>query len=234
MDNILLVVVLLEYVLLVTTAAPMLLPGRFQKHPNLGIGIWYGLFASSLVATILALGLGVYSVFETYLRLREGQPMWFVLLASVAPWILLGLAGVVLAMSNLRLAPLFEVAKKADYLQLISPREVFKYRRAKVYELDLPNYFAFTKDRGIYLTKSAFELPGRQLEAILRHEYGHIKLAHQRLKAIAALGQQLFPWLAVSRALATELDRLCELAADNYALKRVYSKDLAEARSKFL
>jgi hypothetical protein len=34
--------------------------------------------------------------------------------------------------------------------------------------------------------------------------------------------------------LVYEIDRLCELSADKYALHRVYSKDLIEARSKFI
>jgi hypothetical protein len=42
------------------------------------------------------------------------------------------------------------------------------------------------------------------------------------------------PWFAVSRAFSKEVDRLCELAADNYALRKVYSKDLYEARALFI
>lgn len=234
MESIFLIVILVEYVLLVTTAAPMFLVGRFSRIPNLGILVWFLLFFSVVLATVIAIALASWSIFETYLRLQAGESIWFVLLASIAPWALLGFAGILLALGNQKLAPLFVQGKKADYLSLIAPRELFKYRRAKVYELDVPNYFAFTKDLGIYLTKAAFELPHEQLQAILRHEYGHIKLGHQNLKRITGLAVQLLPWFAVSRAFSKEVERLCEIAADNYALRRVYSRDLFEARKRFI
>ncbi len=44
---------------------------------------------------------------------------------------------------------------------------------------------------------------------------------------------QLTPWFVVSKAFSAEVARLCEVAADRYALKRVYSKDLVEARANF-
>lgn len=233
-ESIFLVVILVEYVLLVTTAAPMFLVARFNRRPNLGIAIWFVLFFSVVLASVVAIGLASWSIFETYIRLQAGEEIWFTLLASIAPWVLLGFAGILVALANQKLAPLFTQGKRADYLSLIAPRELFKYRRAMVYELDVPNYFAFTKDLGIYLTKATFDLPQPQLQAILRHEYGHIVLGHQKLKRVTALAIQLMPWFAVSRAFSKEVERLCELAADNYALRKVYSKDLYEARKLFI
>ena len=107
------------------------------------------------------------------------------------------------------------------------------YRKAQIMELDVPGYFALTRDKQIYLSKAVFELPAKQLSAIMRREYGHIKFRHQNLKQFAYLIYQLFPWVVASRALVYEIDRLCELSADKYAIYRVYSKDLIEARSKF-
>ena len=233
MESIFLIVILVEYVLLVTTAAPMFMVSRFNSRPNLGIASWFALFSSVVLAGVVSIGLAAWSIFETYIRLQAGEELWFTLLASIAPWVLLGFAGILVALANQKLAPLFTQGKRADYLSLIAPRELFKYRRARVYELDVPNYFAFTKDLGIYLTKAAFELPQPQQQAILRHEYGHIALGHQTLKRITAIAIQLMPWFAVSRAFSKEVERLCELAADNYALRKVYSKDLYEARRLF-
>jgi Zn-dependent protease with chaperone function len=211
----------------------MFMVSRFNSRPNLGIASWFALFSSVVLAGVVSIGLAAWSIFETYIRLQAGEELWFTLLASIAPWVLLGFAGILVALANQKLAPLFTQGKRADYLSLIAPRELFKYRRARVYELDVPNYFAFTKDLGIYLTKAAFELPQPQQQAILRHEYGHIALGHQTLKRITAIAIQLMPWFAVSRAFSKEVERLCELAADNYALRKVYSKDLYEARRLF-
>lgn len=234
MESIFLIVILVEYVLLVTTAAPMFMVSRFNSRPNLGIAAWFALFFSVVLAGVVAVALASWSIFETYIRLQAGEELWFTLLASVAPWVLLGFAGILVALANQKLAPLFTQGKRADYLSLIAPRELFKYRRAKVYGLDVPNYFAFTKGVGIYLTKAALDLPDNQLQAILLHEYGHIALGHQRLKRVTALAIQLMPWFAVSRAFSKEVDRLCELAADNFALRKVSPLDLYEARALFV
>lgn len=222
-----------EWVLLVTLSAPLFFAGKFEKTPNLGIWLWFLSLGSAVIASAVALSLAGWSIFSTWLLLQAGEGIFFTLAASIAPWLLLGFTGILLALANQRLSPLFDVAKR--YLPRLDQiaREISEYRRATVYELDVPGYLAITKDQGIYLSKAVFELPARQLEAILRHEYGHIKLGHEKIKSLGYLVYQLFPWFAASRALVFEIDRLVELSADKYALKRVYSKDLALARAHF-
>jgi len=228
-----LLILLTEWVLLVTVSAPLFFAGRFNKTPNLGLWLWFSSLGSAVIATIMVVALASYSIFETWLRLQENDDIIFTLAASVAPWLLMGFAGILIALANQRLSPMFDLAKRYQPRLSEVAREISKYRRATVYELDVPGYLAITKDRGIYLSKSVFELPAKQLEAILRHEYGHIKLRHERVKAFAYGIYQLLPWFAASRALVFEVDRLVELSADKYALKRVYSKDLALARAHF-
>jgi Zn-dependent protease with chaperone function len=228
-----LLILLTEWVLLVTVAAPLFFAGRFNKSPNLGLWLWFLSLGSAVAATIAATLIGSYSIFTTWLRLREGQDIFFTLAASIAPWLLMGFAGILIALANQRLAPMFDLAKRYQPRLSEVARQISKYRRATVYELEVPGFVAITKDNGIYLSEAVFELPAKQLEAILRHEYGHIKLGHERVKAFAYGVYQLLPWFAASRALVFEVDRLVELSADKYALKRVYSKDLAEARAHF-
>lgn len=228
-----LLIVLTEWVLLVTVSAPLFFAGRFKKTPNIGLWLWFGSLGSAIVASVIAIALATWSIFSTWMSLQEGDDLVFTLAASFAPWLLLGFTGILLALANQRLSPLFDVAKR--YLPALDQvaRHISQYRRATVYELDVPGFVAITKDRSMYLSKAVFELPAKQLDAILRHEYGHIKLGHERVKALAYLAYQLFPWFAASRALVFEVDRLVELSADKYALKRVYSKDLAQARAHF-
>jgi Zn-dependent protease with chaperone function len=156
-----------------------------------------------------------------------------ILAVSFAPWLMLAFAGILLALSNQKLEPLFRAAKEFDHLAQLARREVESFHKAKVYELEVPGYIALTRGYAIYLSKAVFELPERQLDAILWHEYGHIRLKHQRLKRFTNLMMQLAPWFVVSRGFSAEVSKLCEIAADKYAMKRVYSKDLAEARSNF-
>jgi Zn-dependent protease with chaperone function len=228
-----LLILLIEWVLLVTVAAPLFFAGRFDKTPNIGIWLWFTVLLSAVLATAISIVIATVSIFTTWQNLSAGQSLGITLLASVAPWVLLGAAGILLALANQRLAPLFAIRDKLDPLTNLMARQIMAYRKAQIMELDVPGYFALTRDKQIYLSKAVFELPAKQLAAIMRHEYGHIKLRHQNLKQFAYLIYQLFPWVVASRALVYEIDRLCELSADKYALHRVYSKDLIEARSKF-
>ncbi len=232
-SSIYLLLVLIEYVLLVSTAAPFILVNRFSKTPNLGIAVWFLLFFSAMAAAITAVGIATWSIIETYYLLQTATDLWLILAVSIAPWLMLALAGILLALSNQRLEPLFRAAKQFDQLAQLARREVESFHKAKVYELEVPGYIALTKGYAIYLSKAVFDLPDKQLAAILWHEYGHIRLKHQRLKRITNLMMQLTPWFVVSRGFAFEVAKLCEIAADKYALKRVYSKDLSEARAHF-
>lgn len=232
-SSIYLLLVLIEYVLLISTAAPFLLVNRFSKSPSIGIAVWFTLFFTAMAAAILSFGIAAWSIIETYYLLQTTTDIALILAVSFAPWLLLAFAGILLALSNQRLEPLFRAAKEFDQLAKLARREVEIFHRAKVYELEIPGFIAITRGYEIYLSKAVFSLPKQQLEAILWHEYGHIRLGHQRLKRFTHLMMQLTPWFVVSKAFSAEVARLCEVAADHYALKRVYSKDLAEARANF-
>lgn len=231
--SIYLLIVLVEYVLLVSTSAPFLLSNRFARLPNLGIGIWFGLYFSAMAAALMAVLVAGWSIIETYYLLQTSTDIWLILAISLAPWLMLAFAGILLALSNQRLEPLFRSAKAFDELAILARREVEPFQKARVFRLDVPGHLALTKNFEIYLSKAVFDLPPEQLAAVLWHEYGHIRLRHQVLKRLTKLMKQLTPGFVVSRAFSFEVDKLCEIAADRYALKRVEAKDLKYARSHF-
>ena len=228
-----LLILLIEWIMLITIAAPVFFAGRFRKKPTLGIFVWLTSIASSIVATLWALVIATGFIFESYFRLREGDEIGSVLILSFAPWLLLGFAGVLLALANQRLSSLF-VVSAGPLDSLLGGRVVQKFRTAEVIELSLPGYFALSKGRAIYLSKAVFELAAKQYEAVLQHEYGHIVLRHGLIKKFSHLIYQLMPWVVASRAMKNEVDFLCEVAADNYALRRVMNKDLRAARKLFV
>lgn len=234
MDNLLLLlIVLIEYVLVVTTSAPLFLANRFRKSPNLGIGVWFGLFFSAMIAGVMSLGIATYSIFATWQSIRESDSLWLTLAGSVAPWLLLAFAGVLLALGNQKLEPMFQKRAELDLLSQLAPREIMTFHKARVFELEVPGFYALSRGYQIYVSKAVFKLSEKQQNAILWHEYGHIRLNHELLKRITNFVLQLSSWFAVSRGFAYEVAKLCELSADKYALKRVYSKDLYEARKLF-
>ena len=106
-SSIYLLLVLIEYVLLVSTAAPFILVNRFSKAPNLGIAIWFLLFFSAMASAITAVGIAAWSIIVTYYLLQTATDIWLILAASIAPWLMLAFAGILLALSNHKLDPLF-------------------------------------------------------------------------------------------------------------------------------
>lgn len=228
-----LLILLIEWVMLVTIAAPLFLAGKFRSKPTLGIFLWLTAIATSILATVWALLIAVTSVFESYFRLQQDDDMLSILLVSFAPWLLLGFAGILLALVNQRLSSLFRVEKQ-PIESMLGGKLKQTFRKANVLELSLPGYFALTRGKEIFFSKAVFELPAKQFKAVLEHEYGHIALRHGLIKKFAFLIYQLVPWVVASRAMKNEIDVLAELAADNYALKRVDRKDLNQARRLFV
>jgi Zn-dependent protease with chaperone function len=226
-----LLIVLIEWVLLVTLAAPLILFGKFGKRPTLGIFVWFFALASSIFAIILGLAISVLSVFDTYAQLREDQDLVTVLAASFAPWVLLALAGILIAIANQRLAGFFEAPATLGHL---GGKLIRNFQGVPVYELSVPGYFALTNERKIFLSTSVLELPSDDLEAILTHEIAHIKLKHELFKKLAYLAYRLMPSIAASRALASEVSRLCEIAADKAAEKNYPKEKLASLRQLFV
>ena len=226
-------ILLIEWILLVTIGAPLFFAGRFRKAPTVGIFVWLAAISSTIIATIWAGVVAVGFVFESYFRLREGDDVASVLLLSFAPWLLMGFAGILLALANQRLANLFTVDSDPA-ASLLGAKYKMQFQSAKVFELALPGYLALTRKKEIYLSKPVFDLPSEQLQAILHHEQGHIFLRHGMIKRFAFMIFQLLPWVVASRAMKSEIDVLAELAADNYALKRVTRKDLNAARRLFI
>lgn len=231
--SLLVLILLIELVMIGTIITPLFFTGRFDSHPNLGIALWFIFIAAAILAALGAVGIATWSIFGTRLGLSEPGNVGFTLAASLAPWILLALAVALMVLTNKRLAPMFQASKDLDVSTMLVSREVMTHRGVQVMELDIPGYLAVTRDKKIYLSKAAFNLPQRQLDVVLLREIGHLKHNHQLVKRIAGIPYQLFPWLAATRALRFEVSRLCDVSADKFALKRVYSKDFVEARRLF-
>lgn len=230
----------LEWVILVTTLAPIFLPSRrlFLKFPNLGLFTWFAALLSAGVAALAASSVMVWSIVETWVALDAnpaGSPTWFaVFWASFAPWLVLAAAGISLAVINLRIEPLVVAAKQTQPLFEGALRPVQNFMGVEVLEMPLPIAVAFTRNRQIILSSVVREvLTDGQFEAVLFHELAHIRGNHNALKKLAGFVRLLSPQLAASKALVVEVDRLCELAADKRALREVDAQTLQSARRIF-
>ena len=235
----LIIPIAIEWVILVTTLAPMILVGRFDSRPRLGLAIWFSTLFSAGLAVALALGVALASIATTYLKLTAnpvGSESWLLALAaSFAPWAILAIAGISLALVNQRIAPIVSSAKETAPLLAAASRPVRHFDGVEVRQIELRVMVAAAHRGSILISSTALgALTEAELDAVFWHEVGHIRGRHNQLKQLAGLVRTLSPWLAASRALVVEVERLAELDADRYALRHVSAELLRATRSRFI
>lgn len=235
----LIIPIAIEWVILVTTLAPMILVGRLDSRPRLGLAIWFSTLFSAGLAVALALGVALASIATTYLKLTAnpiGSESWLLaLVASFAPWAILAIAGISLALVNQRIAPMVSTAKDTTPLLAAASKLVRHFDGVEVRQIELPVMVAAAHRGSILISTAALAtLNSAELDAVFWHEVGHIRGRHNQLKQLAGFVRALSPWLAASRALVIEVERLGELDADRYANRHVSEELLGATRSKFI
>lgn len=243
---VILIPVFLELALLVTTLAPLVLPGRMRSRPTLGILSWVFLLLVSLLATAMAIAIAVWSVVEAWINfsapvgpIDESRRWQVVVLANFGPWVLLALAGITFTLLNLRLEPHLASAREAHPKLVAATRPVGEFNGVELRSVASTAMLSFTtsigKKQAIVLSSAAIEaLPSDELDAVLWHEYAHVKLGHNQLKRALGLFANLTSRFLASRVMAREIELLCELAADEFAQKHVNRQVLLAARAKFI
>lgn len=228
----------IEWVIVVTTLAPILLPSKFSRSPQLGIAVWLSAFLSAGIATVTVLVIAVWAYLDTLTALNIdelGSQSWFAaLIVSFAPWVALAAGGITLALINNRIEPLVANSKEIAPLISMTKQPLMHFMGTRVYVVDLPFAFALASNRDILISTFAKDHLSRdELAAVLWHELGHVKQKHFAIKRLARFIRALSPKLAASRALVNEVELLCEMSADKFALKKVSAPTLKLARSLF-
>jgi Zn-dependent protease with chaperone function len=228
----------IEWVIVVTTLAPIFLPGKFRRSPQLGIVVWFSAFLSAGVAAFASVAISIWAYLETLTTLNSdavGSTSWFTaLMVSFAPWVALAVGGISLALINMRIEPLVSSSKEIAPLLAMTKQPLMHFMGTRVYQVELPFAFALASNRDILISSFVKDhLSQDELDAVLWHELGHVKKKHFAIKRLARFIRVLSPKLAASRALLSEIELLCEISADNFALKKVNAPTLKLARSLF-
>jgi Zn-dependent protease with chaperone function len=147
---------------------------------------------------------------------------------------MLAVTGVSIALINLRIEPLVVEATDTQPQLSAASKPVMIFMGTEVCEVQLPIAFAMASRSQILVSSTLRKAATDELlEAVLWHELAHLKQKHFELKALAAFVRLLSPWLAASKALVAEVHALCEIAADQAALKKVSAPTLRSAHSLF-
>lgn len=234
----LLIPLAIEWVILVTTLAPHVFVGRFANRPNLGIAIWFAAFLSAGIATLIAVGISIWGYAHTFNSLNDSElgssSWWLALLLSFAPWITLALGGISLALVNQRLEPIIQTAKDVQPLLNLSKVPLMNFFGVPVSTVEVPFAYAFATSKEILLSKFVVDhLSKTELDAVLWHEYYHVRKYHFWLKRLARLIRVLSPRIAASRALVTEVEKLIEISADAFASSKTNRPTVELARKLF-
>lgn len=227
----------LEWLIVASTVAPLLF-GSFSKRPRLGIAAWFSLFLSAGVAFALAFAISIWAIIDNFINLeRHRQNLFLTIVFSLAPWLLFAMAGIAINLINIKIEPSLAKFKELFSAPVLPARHLKKFQGVEVQTIELDAYLAFSlakPDQRILLSTHAVDhLPADQLEAVLWHELGHLRGRHARIKQLVGLVVSLAGRIRASRAMRHEVERLCELAADQFALKHVEAATLAAARGKF-
>ena len=237
--SLILIPLAIEWVILITTLAPLILVGKFVRYPRTGITIWFVSFLSAGLATAVILVISVWAYLDTVSALsREsfGGASWLqVLFVSFAPWLALALGGISLALINQRIEPLIETAGLVKPMLNLGKRPLMNFMGTQVSTVQLPFAYALATNKEIVVSQFAVDqLSKDELDAVLWHELCHVRENHYAIKQLARLIRELSPALTASRALVSEVERLVEIRADAFAIQKVAVEDLGSARKLFV
>ena len=216
----LLIPIAIEWVILVTTASPLLLIGRFENCPRIGLAIWFAALLSSGLATALAVGIAINSIFKTYLALVAeplGSSEWLATLGvSFAPWVILAVSGIALGLANQQLEPILATARQTGPMFDAALRPLMKFEGYQVMSIDLPILVAAAaKGNVVVSTAASRSLVEAELAAVVWHEIGHLRGRHNQLKQLAESKE--------NRSLSQDKQRLCN---------RIFWNLIAEAQQE--
>lgn len=225
----LLALVLLGTAIALAALCPRLLTvGRWHLfHPRAALTAWFGSFGVGIATALAGIALGVVVVES----LRHATPHTTSVTVSAAIWVAAGIAGVTLILT-------FTFSGSLRSLRPASRSQAIAYARDEHigftlvrFRSEIPEAYAVPGRRPEIFVSSAMEriLSPPQLQAVLAHEFAHLRHRHGIAIRIAQLNALLLPGTQAGRALERATRLQIELAADDAAARQVGAVHLANA-----
>lgn len=226
------VAISLAVALLLMVAAPRILShGTWAVHrPALALAMWFAAFFTacalfiSAIATLVWLGID-----RTTMTSNTEAPVF-----TIASWGTLGLVGGLIALVAQANEPL-QQARDHERRQLaaaaldVEPRDGFtlvKVASDEAFACAVPGQRA----QIMYSTALDELLTPPQLQAVIAHEYAHLRSFHPQLMRIATIAAKMLPrWVPAGREFRRATGLLIELMADDTAGKQAGAANLANA-----
>lgn len=229
----------IEWLILITALMPRLLVGMFYNTPRFGLFLWFTYFASSVIASAVAIGVTIWALSEYIELLWGSSSVELEMFNHLGLWALVAVSGIAIALLNLKTEPLIVKASIARK-ELASASEFFdQFQSVPILKIVFPVPLAFVakldgRDSILVSDSALSDLNQAELEAMYWHELGHIRGRHNLVRAFVKAVALLTPILSASKLFDSETEKLTEIIADRYAKKHVDEAVLASARAKFL
>ncbi|MBB1253665.1 M56 family metallopeptidase [Streptomyces sp. OF3] len=209
-----------------------------DREPVLALWVWQCVVAAVLLCCVLAMALSAAeawqavrghvfapappSVIEAYALSADGHP-WAgvvaVLLFGGGAWSAAMLTREIVSARRRRRRRRAELRHRAP---LLPGEEERSHDRLIVLEGERPDawWLAGSPPRLVVTSGALGRLRGRQLDAVLAHEEGHVRARHDWLLHCSSALAAAFPQVPVFRAFRQQMHRLVELAADDVASRQ--------------
>ncbi|WP_129837857.1 M56 family metallopeptidase [Streptomyces sp. RFCAC02] len=209
-----------------------------DREPVLALWVWQCVVAAVLLCCLLAMALSAATAWhavrgQVFAPAPAGVIDAYALHGDDRGWaaavaVLLACGGAWTAVMLTREVRIARAGRRRARAELLarSPRlpgeEAAAGERLVVLEDERPDAWllAGTPPRLVITTAALRRLDGRQLDAVLAHEQGHVRARHHWLLNCAGALASGFPRVPVFAAFRHQVHRLVELAADDVASRR--------------
>lgn len=202
-------------------------------HPRTALALWFGAFFGGCLLAVGAVGLLVAEAASA----SDLDPAAGATAVTVAAWLGLGLVGVLLGLLSVAGPPTADSQRRA--VRALGAPTLSRERRPGFTLVRLrsgePLACAVAGRSAEILLSSTLEkaLTPAQLQAVLAHEYAHLRYRHGWAVRIAQVNARCLPrHLAAGSGLRRATLRLVELIADDAAARQAGAANLANALAR--